>query len=367
MFARLLAVALVMLVGGGGRALAQVGAQPKVDSQAPSVTTRPERSQVSLGEPFHVTVTVLHPAKMLVNLPSTLNLSDAWAELGDRDVIVGTEPDGLSRTVFTLTVAALELGEQTFPAIALGYQVGGELRQLDTLPFSVEVASVVGKGAEELRPIAQPVRVFERDFTLVWVLGGLVVGGAAAVLLRSFVRAARERSPAARAAAEAARVLPPDEAALERLRALASSSQLDDDDRRPVYFALTEIVREYLGRRYGFDALELTSEELVARLPRFAPPEAAERLGPWLAACDLVKYARVPASRVQAEQAIAEAVALIESTRPRLDAPAPTDDPDGSASEAGAPTAATTLGSPPSEPASPVARPSGDDERSEGA
>jgi hypothetical protein len=313
-------------------ALAQV--QPKVDPDAPSVTTRAEKSTVQLGERLRVYVAVRHPAKMTVNLPSALGLPDTWTEIGDRTTLEETEPSGLAKTTFVLQVAALELGMQTFPSLELGYEIGGELRQVDTEPVSVEVTSVVGKGAEELRPIAQPVRVLERDWRLLWIAGGLVGGGALGAGVWLAWRASRRRRPQAVSAAERARTLPPDDLALERLRALGA--RLDEEDRRPLYFELTEILRGYLGTRYGFDALELTSEEVRAALARHAAPELVDEVGRWLSACDLVKYAAVPASREEAERAIAEAVALVERTRLRVEpmvapeaAPAPTATPPG--------------------------------------
>jgi hypothetical protein len=293
---------------------------PDVDPDAPSVSTRPERSKVQLGEPFHVYVTIVHKPDMKVDLPATLPLGDAWSEVGDRTTLDSTDPDGLQKTTFVLSVAALELDAQTFPPIQVGYQAKGEHRQLATLPFTVDVGSVVGKGAEQLKPIAPPVTVMTRDLTLVWAglfaLGGLLVAGGGWYAWRVL----RRRRPDE---AAAARVLPPDEAALERLRALAASGALDDDDRRPVYFQLTEILREYLGRRFGFDAPEQTTEELVASLSRHAAPETVDALGAWLRACDLVKFARVPAARDDAERALADAVSLVERTRPAPPPPEP--------------------------------------------
>ena len=116
--------------------------------------------------------------------------------------------------------------------------------------------------------------------------------------------------------------LPPDEAALARLRALAASGKLDADDRRPVYFELSEIMKEYLGARYVFDALELTSEELLAALALRAPVDVAHEVGLWVRAGDLIRYARVPTTRDEAAAALAQAVTLVERTRVVVAAPA---------------------------------------------
>jgi hypothetical protein len=104
---------------------------------------------------------------------------------------------------------------------------------------------------------------------------------------------------------------PPGEIALERLRALEGSPLLDEVDRRPFYFALTEVVREYLGRRFGFAALDMTTSELLEAL-HAAPAELRADARRWLGACDLVKFARLPASREDASSALGEALALVQ-------------------------------------------------------
>src|SRR5260370_18880350 len=87
---------------------------------------------------------------------------------------------------------------------------------------------------------------------------------------------------------------PAEEVALEKLRALAAGGNYTADGFRPFYFALSEIVREYLGARYGFDSLELTTTELLEALERHAPRKAAplrdieQLFGAW----DLVKFAK---------------------------------------------------------------------------
>lgn len=318
----LLAAALLLAWAASARA---------VDPDAPTVSVRAEKGRVQLGEPFHVWVSVLHRPDVEVNIPATFPPGSAFDEIRDHTSTREREPDGLVRTTFELTVAGFDVGTQAFPALTVGYTVGGEHRELRTDPIEIKVESVIGEAREELKPIAPPVAIFGRDWTLLWIVGGVAVAallafGAWTLARRMAARPAAVR--AARAAAEAAR--PPDEVALEKLRGLATSGLIDADDRRPLYFALTEVVREYLGRRWGFDALEQTTSELLHTLDRRAGDLAVRaELAAWLDACDLVKYARVPASREEAERALARAIELVERTRP---APQPVPAP-------GAPTA----------------------------
>ena len=98
-------------------ALAQVA--PKVDPDAPTITTRADRSKVQLGEPFHLLITVLHKPDMNVELPATLEVGEGFAEMAARENTRSVEKDGLVKRTFTLTLGALETGTQTVPGIAL--------------------------------------------------------------------------------------------------------------------------------------------------------------------------------------------------------------------------------------------------------
>lgn len=292
------------------------------DPAAPTVTVRAERSKAQLGESFHVWITVLHHADSTITLPTNSDLGGVF-EVLDREELSGEEPDGLLKTTYDLTVAGFQLGKQAFPSFEVGYTVDGEVRRVSTDALQIELTSVIGDGKEELRPIAPPVDVLQRDWRILWIACGAV----AALLLIgigwTMARRARRRRVAASDPEVLARNLPPEEAALQRLRALAG--QLDVEDVRPVFFALTDIVREYLGRRYGFDALELTTSELLETLDRRAGALAArDEIASWLDECDLVKYARVPVGRDDAVRALERAITIVERTRPSvLPAPAP--------------------------------------------
>jgi len=94
------------------------------------------------------------------------------------------------------------------------------------------------------------------------------------------------------------------------------SGLLDDADRKPAYLAMSEILRTYIGRRWGFSALDLTTEEIRQNLvTRSGSGAAADMVCPWLENSDFVKYARYDASPEEARQALYEARLFIERTR----------------------------------------------------
>src|SRR5207237_4529758 len=113
------------------------------------------------------------------------------------------------------------------------------------------------------------VAVLKQDLRLVYVAGGLLAAAVGALVTWLVVRRLRQRvvvrpGPPPR---------PAHEVALEKLDRLGAYGFLENADNRPFYFAVSEVIREYLGARFGFDSLELTTDELIAELRRSAGRE----------------------------------------------------------------------------------------------
>ena len=111
---------------------------------------------------------------------------------------------------------------------------------------------------------------------------------------------------------------------LDRLGGLLAAG----GDLRPFYFELSEAIREYLGGRFGFESLEMTTEELVATM-RQVPIESSRgvlgsEIEGWLSSCDLVKFAKVSPSPEQARGALETAILMVAATRPPAELQPPT-------------------------------------------
>ena len=82
----------------------------------------------------------------------------------------------------------------------------------------------------------------------------------------------------------------------------------------------SEIIREYLGGRFGFDSLELTTDELIAELRAPAPGRelVLGEIEGWLSACDLVKFAKISPTAARGARRAGDARSgSSTATRPR--------------------------------------------------
>lgn len=80
--------------------------------------------------------------------------------------------------------------------------------------------------------------------------------------------------------------------------------------------ALTEILRTYLEKGYGFSAMEMTSDEIMDALQRFEiSPDLRSELREILTVADLVKFAKANPLPDVHDQSMRQAITFVETTR----------------------------------------------------
>ena len=311
---------LVVLVGwsalcaaGVSRAAATDGGVAEADPDAPTVAAHADKSEVHVGDPIHLEVVAIGKSAVPVNLPSALELGPF--SLLDRKESEQNLGDGRVKRQFALTIAAYEPGTKEVPAIEVTY-LGprGDVRTARTAPVPVKIGSLIANEPEPaLKDAAPPVTVMVENLWPAYIAGGLVAAGLGALLTMLIVRRLRAR----RGERPGPPPRPAHEVALEKLDRLGAYGFLENADNRPFYFAVSEIMREYLGGRYGFDSLELTTDELCAELRRRAGRELVRgEVEGWLAACDLVKFAKISPTASEARGALESAIRIVSTTRP---------------------------------------------------
>lgn len=219
------------------------------------------------------------------------------------------------------------VGSYVLPPIAVGYRPAvadepGEVAAepeaeegfsaVETSAIFVEVESVLPQGgeAEDIRGL-KPLRRVARPVPWGWIAGSVVVLIALAVALWLYLRQRRRASE-----------VPPEPAHLVAFRALDSLRAMDFSDSEEVrrfYFAVSEVVRAYVEGRFGLNATDLTTEEIlgeVAGLPELAE-EPREGLREFLLETDRVKFADQFAGETEVAATYEQALGFVEATMPR--------------------------------------------------
>lgn len=310
------------------RADAGAAEQPKAETTADAGVTasapaKPGQAQLKTSlERAEVNVGELAKLMLDVEAPSSMQIALSEQPLGTLELVkrdVRTEEKGdRTRTIIELSLLALEPGEVSIPALAVrAIAQNGEFEHLESTPQKLKVTSLIANEPNaEPKALTKPVTVIQDDYTLAWV--GLGLLGAIAVALTTLYTARYLRSrPQPPVPLPPPR--PPWELAIERLDALARErAQLLAEERGEVFVdGVSDAVREYLGRRYGFDGLESTTGEVLAVLERLRPEKLSlSNVSILLEQCDLVKFARATPDAEQCDDLFNGAVALVRTTTP---------------------------------------------------
>ncbi len=307
---RWLALLALLLVSP---ALAQAPAQAKPPEVEPSgfqARVQPER--VLVGEPFTYELVITHPSDQRYEL-------DLPTELGDFELLsqsrtpprAGTEP---AVTTFRLKLSAFNLGMLTLPDVPFLVSTPEGLKRFVAPGRTLEVGSTLPEDSQsegaELKDIQPPTEVAIRSLTLVWVLLGLLAAMALGFGAWRLFQKYRNRPMA-----EVKPLLPLDVRTRQALDGLEAEKLPEQGRVKDFYFRLSEIIRGYLGERYGFDALECTSSELMQALRRKQLLQFPEDgLMRFVSESDLVKYAKAESSPDACHQALSFGYELLEKT-----------------------------------------------------
>ncbi len=238
---------------------------------------------------------------------------------------------GTTTFLFELKLLALDPGTHTVGPVKLRVVTkDGVVGFVSTHAREIKVGSLLANEPDaKPKPATKPVVVMQDDYTLAWVLGGIAAAFLGALLTLLLLRWWRKR---ARAQAPPPPPRPAWELALKELNrlehernAMFVDAQVPPDAEKVILWVdgVSDAVRAYLGRRYGFDGLESTTDEAIEHLQRakvlgVTLPEIEMLLGD----CDLVKFAQAPIDSEQAESLLASSFRVVRRTSPLSQEPA---------------------------------------------
>jgi hypothetical protein len=278
--------------------------------------------KVRLGDPFVYELQITHPAGQRYELRPPRDLGDLELTSTERG---RADDQGQAVTTFRLRMAAFALGKVKLPDLVFDVVSGdGAAGTFETHGAEVEVLSTIAESAsqngEPLYDILPPTAVAVRSWRLLWGLAALLAVAALGYAASRFLRRAKVAAPE-----KAVPLEPLDVRTRRALDELRAADLPVRGQYREFHFRFSEIVRGYLGERYGFDALECTSGELLDQLRRLHTPGldygSVER---HVNESDLVKFARAPATPESCKRELEWAYRVVQTTTAAMAPPPPT-------------------------------------------
>ncbi len=309
---RLITATLLMGLAAASSAFAQGAEETGI-----LVQTRTEPSEISIGDLVTVIIEVEHAPHLQLSLPEQPGSLGSFEVRSVAQLEPTTTESGVTSR-WNLIVSTFETGQMTFPELELtvtGSSSGPFTVTTDSV--QLEVQSLLPEEAEDILDIKSPLDMPRAWWSYwPWLAGALLLG-----LVGWWIWRRRTRDvPGGRAGLPR---LPPEEEALAALRALEASNLLGQEQVRPFYTKLSEILRRYLWRRFGIVALEATTSEIVLQLAETRAGTLSAPANSILHECDLVKFARLKPPREKGLTAIGETRSLVEEGRPRTQNPEP--------------------------------------------
>lgn len=86
--------------------------------------------------------------------------------------------------------------------------------------------------------------------------------------------------------------LPPHQEAMKQIEEIKSNKNVQREDPKLYYTELTDVIRTYIKERFGFNALEMTSSEIIERLLEEKDKNSIKDLKSMFETADLVKFAK---------------------------------------------------------------------------
>ncbi len=278
-----------------------------------TVQSHLEKNDFLIGDYIHVRISVVGDSDIIYAWPSA-------EEIASFDVISADPSDtlranGKMEIRQDLIYSVYDSGAYYFPQIAMAYKKWRDTTTYyafsDSVPFMVRTVPV--DTTQAFRPIKGVRDVRVRNYTLLYWIGGFVLLSViGAVIYLIFFNKEKKKAVAPIVTPVSLYVL-----TIKRLKELDEKKLWQQDELKLYYSELTDIIRYYMEHRFEINAMESTSEEIIAQLSHFnMPVQQIENIRFVLEIADMAKFAKSKPLPGENTQAFQYAMAFVENTKP---------------------------------------------------
>jgi len=298
-----------LLLLAGAKAPAQVQVDVKLDSL-----------QMFIGQQMDLTLSVTLDAKQKLQMPDIKKGMELIpdievVEVGKRDTALLNE--GKRMTVSqAYTITAWDSAFYYLPPMQV--MVDTTLYESKSLALKVYTVDVDTLNLDQFFP---PNDIMELPF--LWEEWRMVMIGGVLLLLmlacigiliyhvmhgKPIVRFIRRKKK-----------LPPHQVAMNEIERIKSERKWAEEDSKEYYTLLTDTLRNYIRDRYGFNAMEMTSGEIIERLISENNEEALDELREIFRTADLVKFAKYSTLINENDANLVSAIEYVNQTKIEVD------------------------------------------------
>lgn len=274
-----------------------------------------------IGDSIPIVLTIEAKPGIIYQLPEFSNPIPGGLELKQKLPSRTEKFPGGSRQSTRYLFMGWQVGQYTIPGTKLVFEGPSNTNgTLQLNPLNIALCSVLPKGKSEtellaldIKGIKYPLGLPPRYALLKWFLLGALVLGLSFLLFRLYLRfVLKPETTLDEQLLEPAHII-----ALRRLEYLKGTTLMEQGDYKTFYSELSECIREYMENRYFIRALEMTTEEFLARLTSeaYLNKEHQSTIKKFLHQSDLVKFAKQLPPVEEAGQALVDIEQLVVATK----------------------------------------------------
>ncbi len=288
----------------------------KSNAQALQAEAKLQQYTIRIGDQTKLFLSVRQPVKAHISFPKltdtivskvqvvSINKPDTVYDQTDRSAITVTQ---------SYTITSFDAGTYTLPAFTIGSENG----VVKTNEVTLQVETVKADTTKAIYDIKQPLSVsytwldWLRD-NWYWVAGPL----AAIALIIGLIIYLRKRPKPAPVVKVVEPTVPPHIIAMNKLKELRDRKLWQQEQVKEYYIELSDIVREYLEKRYIIKTHEKTTDEILAGLRHIdIADENRSKLKQILTLADLAKFAKEKPLPAENEASLDMAIDFVSLTR----------------------------------------------------
>ena len=282
-----------------------------------SITATLDSAYIIMGNVTGLTIEVVEPVTAQSNVGIIPETMPREVEIvGEVSNDTTNLNDNTRQIIRKLIIQSFDSGAYTLPPVI--YQSGNDTLLSNTVTLKVNPVDV--SGLEDIHANADTLKLPSKwyDFLPDWIIDYwgwllltliIVAGGVCGVLIYT-KRMAVPFIPAKKP-------VPPYEMAKKRLETLHDQHLCEKGQEREYYTELTDILREYIDKRFGINAMEMTSGQILSHLNANPATRPSERLmRQILEVADFVKFAKLRPMPEDNNKAFASAMEFVDNTRP---------------------------------------------------
>ncbi|NOX86343.1 MAG: hypothetical protein GXO86_10335 [Chlorobi bacterium] len=298
---------LIIIAGWQLQAQSNVEAWAKLDS-----------ASIMIGDQIGMQLGISVPGNFVVEWPQYVDTVTAHIEVIKKHDIDTTRKNGNLILSQLYTITSFDSGYFEIPPAEFRFHPVGDTSvkyTANTNTLFLNVTTPMVDTTKAFKPIVGPVSepyTFAEIFP--WVLLGLVIIGGIFFLIWYYRRKKKDKPLFVRRPKPA---LPPDVEAIQNLEELRLAKVWQQGKLKEYYTQLTDIMRHYFERRYGFDAPEMTSDEILDRLmEEKVNDQAFGKMKDVLQLADLVKFAKAQPAPLENDLSLNHCIDFVKETKP---------------------------------------------------